>query len=146
MKFCVLASGSKGNAIWVEEGDLAILLDCGLSYKELKRRADLAGLDVQKLACVLVSHEHRDHVNGLGPLCRKLNIPALANQATMEAASFIVGKIKWDIFYTSDQLSIGPFKITPCPFPTTAGTRWPFSLKAPPVVWGWLRIWASPPI
>lgn len=115
MKFCVLASGSRGNAIWVEEGDLAILLDCGLSFKEFKRRADLAGLEIRKLGCVLVSHEHRDHISGLGPLTRALKIPALANRETSERAAPHVGKVNWQIFSTGDRLDFGPLKVKTLP-------------------------------
>ena len=111
MKFCVLASGSRGNAVWVEEGDLAIAVDCGLSASEFKRRAEEAGLEMGKLACVLISHEHRDHIGGLGPLTRKLKIPALANQATMEGAHPIVGQVKWETFTTGDTLNFGPLKV-----------------------------------
>jgi len=131
MKFCVLASGSKGNAIWVEEGDLAVLFDCGLSFKELKRRVALVGLDIGKLACVLVSHEHRDHVSGLGPLCRALKIPALANRATMEAASFITGSLVWDFFKTSDSLTLGSFKITPLPISHDSRDPVAFLIESP---------------
>lgn len=115
MKFCVLASGSRGNSIWVEEGDLAILLDCGLSFKELKRRVDLVGLDLRKLACVLVSHEHRDHISGLGPVTRALKIPALANRETGERAAPQVGKVNWQHFTTGDRLDFGPLKVRTLP-------------------------------
>ncbi|MDR1043582.1 MAG: MBL fold metallo-hydrolase [Candidatus Adiutrix sp.] len=115
MKFCVLASGSRGNAVWVEEGGLAVLLDCGLSFNEFKKRAELAGLDPRKLGCVLVSHEHRDHISGLGPLARALKIPILANQGTREGAGFQVGKVQWQLFRTGDQLDFGPLKIRTLP-------------------------------
>lgn len=115
MKFCLLASGSRGNAIWVEEGDLALLVDCGLSFKELNARAGLAGLDVGKLSCVLVSHEHRDHISGLGPLARALKIPVLANRETCERASSVVGKVKWENFTTGDELDFGPIKVKTFP-------------------------------
>ena len=111
MKFCILASGSRGNAVWVEEGDLALAVDCGLSATEFKRRAELAGLDIRKLNCVLVSHEHRDHIGGLGPLARKLKIPALANQATIEGARPTVGQVTWETFVTGDTLNLGPIKV-----------------------------------
>ena len=115
MKFCALASGSQGNAVWVEEGGLAILLDCGLPYREFKNRARLAGLDPGRLGCVLVSHEHTDHISGLGPLCRALKIPALANRATWESMAERVGRVTWETFSTGDTLSFGPFKIRTMP-------------------------------
>lgn len=111
MRFCLLASGSRGNAVWVEEGDLAILLDCGLSFREFKARAELAGLDTKKLACVLVSHEHRDHLSGLGPLVRALKIPALANPGTRANAEPLAGRVTWETFTTGDTLDFGPLKV-----------------------------------
>ena len=111
MKFCVLASGSRGNAVWVEEGDSAILIDCGLSFKEMKARADQAGLDVRRLGCILVTHEHRDHISGVGPTARRLKIPVLANRGTMEASAIHTGEVKWENFTTGDALSLGPFKV-----------------------------------
>ncbi|MGL4208889.1 MAG: MBL fold metallo-hydrolase, partial [Candidatus Adiutrix sp.] len=56
MRFCLLASGSQGNAVWVEDGPLAVLIDCGLSAKELKARALAAGLDIKKLSAILLTH------------------------------------------------------------------------------------------
>lgn len=112
MKFCLLASGSRGNAVWVEEGDLAILIDCGLSFKELRRRADLAGLNLKKLGCLLISHEHRDHISGLGPTARALKVPVLANQATQERAAPLAGaKIDWQAFTTGDVLHFGSLNV-----------------------------------
>lgn len=111
MKFCVLASGSRGNSVWVEEGGLAIAVDCGLSASEFTRRAKEAGLDLGRLGCVLVSHEHRDHLSGLGPLTRKLKIPALANRGTIEGAAHIAGKVDWQAFTTGDSLDFGPLRV-----------------------------------
>ena len=115
MKFCLLASGSKGNCIWVEEDDLAVVVDCGLSFKEFKRRADLVGLDVNKLAAVMITHEHRDHISGVGTLCRGLQIPAIANQDSMGQAAPHVGKVTWENFTTGDTLSFGSLKIRTIP-------------------------------
>lgn len=115
MKFCLLASGSRGNAVWVEEGGLALLIDCGLSFVEFKRRADLAGLDLKKLAAILVTHEHRDHISGLGPVARKLQIPVLANPATRERAAPLVGKVTWDTFTVGDPLPFGPLTVRTFP-------------------------------
>ncbi|KXS55659.1 MAG: hypothetical protein AMR96_07085 [Candidatus Adiutrix intracellularis] len=111
MKFCLLASGSRGNAIWVEEGDLALVVDCGLSAREFLSRVGVAGLDISRLSCLLVSHEHRDHISGLGVLARRLKIPVLANAATCAAASPLVGRVRWEIFTTGDTLNLGPLKI-----------------------------------
>ncbi|MDR1920155.1 MAG: MBL fold metallo-hydrolase [Candidatus Adiutrix sp.] len=115
MKFCLLASGSRGNAVWVEEGGLALLVDCGLSAKEFKVRAALAGLDVGKLAAIMISHEHRDHISGVGPLARALGLTVIANAATHEAASQIIGLTVCEKIRTGDSMNLGPLKIRTIP-------------------------------
>lgn len=111
MKFCILASGSRGNAVWVEEGDLAVVIDCGLSFKEFKARASVVGLDVNKIGCAIISHEHGDHIGGVGPLARALKIPVLANRGTMANSSPRVGQVQWEQFTTGDTLTLGSIKI-----------------------------------
>ena len=78
MRCTVLASGSKGNSTVVEGTSGAILIDAGLSAKELLARMTVAGIDPDTLEAVLVTHEHGDHVNGLDVTARKLDIPIYA--------------------------------------------------------------------
>ena len=75
MKICLLASGSKGNSILVESGQTCLLIDAGLSARELSRRLASVGVSVDALTALLVTHEHTDHIRGLGPLVRQLNLP-----------------------------------------------------------------------
>lgn len=75
MKICLLASGSKGNSILVESGQTRLLIDAGLSARELRKRLDSIGVDPGSLNALLITHEHTDHVRGLGPLVRQLNLP-----------------------------------------------------------------------
>ena len=65
MKVCVLGSGSSGNAVWVEGGGDALLVDAGLSLRQLQLRAEMRGLDWGRLRGVCVTHEHHDHIGGL---------------------------------------------------------------------------------
>lgn len=65
MKVCVLGSGSSGNAVWVEGGGDALLVDAGLSLRQLRMRAEMRGLDWERLRGVCVTHEHHDHIDGL---------------------------------------------------------------------------------
>lgn len=130
MKFCLLASGSRGNSVWVEEGGLAVIIDCGLSFKEFKARALAAGLDTSKIGCVLVSHEHSDHINGVGPLARALKVPVLANKGTIEKSAK-VGQVKWERFSTGDVLSLGALKIKTLPIPHDTVDPISFRLESP---------------
>lgn len=81
MKVCLLASGSKGNSLLVCSGRTTVLVDAGLSATELSRRLALAGVAPESLAAILVTHEHIDHVRGLGPLSRRYRLPVYHHQA-----------------------------------------------------------------
>jgi phosphoribosyl 1,2-cyclic phosphodiesterase len=72
---CVLASGSKGNAIYISDGFTAILIDAGLSATEIKRRLRSRGLNPKDLNAIVVTHEHSDHIQAVGVLSRQLKLP-----------------------------------------------------------------------
>lgn len=93
MRFCVLGSGSKGNATYVESGGVAILIDAGFSGVEIERRLAGLGLAVESLAAILVSHEHGDHVRGVQALARRYKLPVLASRATRAAAGPMLARI-----------------------------------------------------
>jgi phosphoribosyl 1,2-cyclic phosphodiesterase len=85
VRFTVLASGSKGNSAIVSGGRTRILVDAGLSCRELFRRMKLAGEDEQTLDAIVITHEHQDHINGLAVTARKLGIPVYFTEATHRA-------------------------------------------------------------
>ncbi|MBI5522977.1 MAG: MBL fold metallo-hydrolase [Desulfarculus sp.] len=85
LTYCLLASGSKGNAVYVAAGPTAILVDCGLSARELLRRLDSCGLAAASLKAILITHEHRDHMAGVRVLAKNLRLPVLATRATWAA-------------------------------------------------------------
>ncbi len=85
VRFTVLASGSKGNSTVVTGGRTRILLDAGLSCRELIRRMKLAGEDPETLDAIVITHEHQDHINGLAVTARKLNIPVYCTEPTHRA-------------------------------------------------------------
>jgi phosphoribosyl 1,2-cyclic phosphodiesterase len=85
VRFTVLASGSKGNSTVVTGGHTRILVDCGLSCRELFRRMKLAGEDPATLDAILITHEHADHVGGVAVTARKLGIPVYFTEATHRA-------------------------------------------------------------
>jgi phosphoribosyl 1,2-cyclic phosphodiesterase len=82
VRFTVLASGSKGNCTIVSGGRTRILVDCGLSCRELFRRMNLAGEEPESLNAVIITHEHSDHVNGVAVTARKLGIPVYFTEGT----------------------------------------------------------------
>src|SRR5271157_2069725 len=85
VRFTVLASGSKGNSAVVSGGRTRILVDAGLSCRELFRRMKLAGEEPQTLDAIVITHEHQDHINGLAVTARKLGIPVYFTEATHRA-------------------------------------------------------------
>ena len=85
VRFTVLASGSKGNSTVVTGGRTRILVDAGLSCRELFRRMKLAEEDPETLNAILITHEHQDHINGLAVTARKLGIPVYFTEATHRA-------------------------------------------------------------
>jgi phosphoribosyl 1,2-cyclic phosphodiesterase len=85
VRFTVLASGSKGNSTVVTGGQTRILVDAGLSCRELFKRMTAAGEDPATLDAIIVTHEHQDHINGLAVTARKLGIPVYFTEATHRA-------------------------------------------------------------
>jgi phosphoribosyl 1,2-cyclic phosphodiesterase len=85
VRFTVLASGSKGNSTVVCGGRTHILVDAGLSCRELFKRMKLAGEDPATLDAIVITHEHQDHINGLAITARKLGIPVYFTEATHRA-------------------------------------------------------------
>ena len=85
VRFTVLASGSKGNATVVTGGRTRILVDAGLSCRELFRRMRAVGEEPETLDAILITHEHSDHVGGLAVTARKLGIPVYFTEGTHRA-------------------------------------------------------------
>jgi len=85
VRFTVLASGSRGNSAVICGGQTRILVDAGLSCRELFRRMRLAGEEPEKLDAILITHEHQDHINGLAVTARKLGIPVYFTEGTHRA-------------------------------------------------------------
>ena len=85
VRFTVLASGSKGNSTVVCGGRTRILVDAGLSCRELFRRMRLAEEAPEALDAIIITHEHQDHVNGLAVTARKLGIPVFFTEPTHRA-------------------------------------------------------------
>lgn len=93
MQFSVLASGSTGNAIYVETEKHRFLVDAGLSGKQMEKQFDQIGRSMEGLTGVLVTHEHSDHIKGLGIIARKYQLPIYANEKTWLAMDGHIGEI-----------------------------------------------------
>jgi len=85
MKLTVLGSGSTGNAVLIVAGNTRVLVDAGLSAKEIARRLAMVGEDAQRLDAVLVTHEHGDHAGGLRVLLGSVDCPVYISAKTLDA-------------------------------------------------------------
>ncbi|GIO70142.1 MBL fold metallo-hydrolase [Paenibacillus sp. JTLBN-2024] len=93
ISFTVLSSGSTGNATIVRNEETTLMIDAGLSAKridELMKERDVTGEEIDG---ILVTHEHSDHIKGLGAVARKYDLPIYANEKTWEAMEKSIGKI-----------------------------------------------------
>jgi len=114
VKISVLASGSRGNSIYVATPKVRLLIDVGLSAREIERRLGLIGVRAEDVDTVLVTHEHGDHVHGLGPLSRRHGLTVYLNRATFENLPDRVGHLADRVEFTTGQaFSIGDLTIHP---------------------------------
>lgn len=96
MKFCSLYSGSSGNSIFVASNNSKILVDAGLSGKNIEKALKEIDENPREIDGIFVTHEHLDHIKGVGVLSRKYNIPIYANELTWKAMIRNIGKIEDD--------------------------------------------------
>lgn len=85
VRVTVLASGSKGNCTVITTSRTRVLLDAGLSCREIVKRMRMRGEEPEKIDAVLITHEHQDHIQGLSVLARRWNVPVYATEATHAA-------------------------------------------------------------
>jgi len=111
----VLGSGSRGNAIYIGGPRTRLLVDCGLSARQVGLRLRQIGVDPASIDAVLISHEHRDHVGGLGLLKRLRHTTCYANRLTVEAMDGVLDERpeRLRIFTTGEPFDVGDFRINP---------------------------------
>ncbi|MFK2826582.1 MBL fold metallo-hydrolase [Bacillus sp. B190/17] len=109
MRFSVLASGSTGNAFYVETDEQAFLVDAGVSGKQMEALFSSIDREVNNLSGILVTHEHSDHIKGLGVLARKYKLPIYANEKTWRAMEPLIGKIDTEQKFTFDMETVRNF-------------------------------------
>lgn len=106
MKFCSLYSGSSGNSIFVGSEKAKILIDAGLPGKKIDEALKSIGQKAEELDGIFITHEHSDHIKGVGVLSRKYDIPIYANADTWSAMEQSLGKIKEHNIKIIDKRSI----------------------------------------
>ena len=130
MRFCCLSSGSEGNASIIQGGAVrptALLVDCGLTLSDLKKKLKIVGLSLSDLDGVLITHEHSDHVRGVNKLVQHTNIPIIMTHGSYLATS----SIKWD---KTEPILISPHEsfnykgLVLNPFPVPHDAREPIAI------------------
>ena len=112
LKFSVLGSGSKGNSIFVESGSTAILVDGGFSGREIAERLTRIERDISCLKAVFVTHEHHDHISGVGVVSRRCRLPVFANEGTYRGAGKTLTKLfKQDGFETGEAVDFDGLQV-----------------------------------
>ncbi len=131
-RFTVLGSGSGGNASFLETDQTRILIDAGLSGRQIRLRLAQLGRTPETLDGILLTHEHSDHIQGLKAICKKLNIPIYCNRLTADELRF---RLKIDLnicqFVTGETFEIGNMIIENFAVPHDAQDPVGFHIKTP---------------
>lgn len=115
--FCPLASGSKGNALFLGTKKSKILIDAGIGYKDLIERLSKIGEDLETIDAILITHDHSDHIDGLKTILAKVDLPIFANLETAKGICLSLNIMPhFKIFSTNEpfefkDLTIFPFTI-----------------------------------
>lgn len=118
MKLASISSGSKGNCILVENKDTSILVDAGISKKRIEEGLEFFEKKPDDINGIVITHEHSDHIKGLGVLLRKYKIPVYGTEKTIRYIlnSSSLGKIDSDLFYVirpENNFAIGDVELMP---------------------------------
>lgn len=123
LTLCPLFSGSSGNSIYISCGGVRLLVDAGMSAARIEAQLREIGVDIRGIDAILVTHEHIDHVRGLGVLCRKYRLPVYANEGTWNGILLRESGIPpacVRTFYTGEDFYIGRVNVHPFPIPHDA--------------------------
>ena len=114
LTFCSLASGSSGNCQYIASERTKLLVDAGMSGKYIKTSLHNLDVDINTINGILLTHEHTDHVSGLGVLMRRHQIPLYVTEKTWEAVKLKIGEIDSKllrVYDTIDMLEIGDITV-----------------------------------
>lgn len=113
LRYCSLNSGSNGNCYWVGTHENAVLIDLGISCRELEKRLAELQLDVLQVRALFVSHEHIDHVKGVLTFAKRYRVPVYGNKETLQAANLTgLGEL-CRIIESNESIEIGPMLVHP---------------------------------
>ena len=110
-----LNSGSNGNCYYIGNENEAVLVDVGLSCREIEKRMARLELDIKKVSAIFISHEHSDHIFGVQVLSKKHNIPVYITSATLKSSGLQLVNDLVRTFTAHQPVSIGGLKVTAFP-------------------------------
>ncbi|MFQ5795930.1 MAG: MBL fold metallo-hydrolase [Candidatus Bipolaricaulia bacterium] len=115
MKFCSLASGSSGNCLYISSNGTDVLIDAGLSAREAVSRLQQIGGAPDRIAALLITHEHSDHCHGAGVLARRFACPIYTTERTLEAIEWYLlgGKVRTHTFRIDEPFAVGSLTFHP---------------------------------
>ncbi|HHH39827.1 MAG TPA: MBL fold metallo-hydrolase [Sedimenticola sp.] len=120
MRFVSLGSGSRGNATLIESAGTRLLLDCGFAARELEQRLAQVGVEAAGLDAILVTHEHQDHVRGVGPLSRRYGLPVWLTHGTLRSGRLGRLPAAHPIHADQQPFLVGDIRVSPFPVPHDA--------------------------
>lgn len=116
--FCPLASGSKGNSIFLGTEQTRVLIDAGISAAALTRKLEEIAIPLNTIQAILITHEHTDHIQGLSVLAERHKIPIFANAETAKGICAALRiRPQFKIFTTGEAFSFGDLEIHPFSIP-----------------------------
>ena len=132
VQFTILASGSSGNCAYLETPGTRLLIDAGLSARQIRQRLLTLGKAPEGLHGILITHEHSDHVQGLAVLAGKLRIPVYCNRLTREAIlADLSGEVPFQVFTTGSTFEVGEVVVENFSIPHDAQDPVGFLLRTP---------------
>ncbi|MBR6328232.1 MAG: MBL fold metallo-hydrolase [Lachnospiraceae bacterium] len=118
MQLCSIASGSSGNCIYLGDDNTHVIVDAGISGKRIEAGLSSIGIKGDELSGILVTHEHSDHISGLGVMARRYGVPIYATRGTLDyiSSSKSMGKIPAELFCEvkeDEEFDLGTLRVRP---------------------------------
>jgi phosphoribosyl 1,2-cyclic phosphodiesterase len=120
LRVCVLASGSKANALFLRSGETRVLVDVGLGIRNLTAAFQTIREPLHLLDAIFITHEHTDHIRGLDKLLDKFRIPVFASEGTLRCVERVIPAKCAVTALLHDEVELGAFAVKPLPVPHDA--------------------------
>ncbi len=116
MKICSLSSGSKGNSLYIESEYGRLLIDVGLSARQICKRLESIEVDPASINAIVITHAHRDHVHGVGVFSKQFNTPIYGHPETLDRISYLLKYqqtlVPWQHKFSIKDFDLTPFKVS----------------------------------